>query len=110
VSLATVVLIGLATFRAARIVSRDTITEPLRESLTAWAWDTEPTPPAPRAPWRTWIVELCTCSLCISVWIAAAFYCAWRWGGVVAHGFIAVLAIAGLQAVAVLAVRDFEAE
>jgi hypothetical protein len=53
--------------------------------------------PAVRAPWRSWLYDLFTCVHCLGVWFAIAVYCAWRWGGDVALGILAVIAIAGAQ-------------
>lgn len=102
-SLAVVVVLAFATFRLARLVAIDSLTLPFRERIYDFAWTGEfpdgsarPEPVA-RAPWRTYVYELVTCPHCIGVWWAIAVYCAWRWGGDVALGIIAVIAIAGAQ-------------
>lgn len=115
-SLAVVVVLGLASMRLTRLVVSDTITLPFRERLYRWAWDDEhPTIrdgvawPTPRGGLRTWIHDGLTCSWCFGVYVTVAVYCAWRWGGGVARGIIAVAAIAGVQgALAVWSTKDDE--
>lgn len=104
-SLAIVVVLALATFRLARLIAADTITAPLRDRLTRWAWTIETDDETglaidakPRAPWRTWVYELLTCQQCLGVWVGVAVYCAWRWGGDVALAILTVAALVGLQA------------
>lgn len=105
-SLAIVVILALAAYRAARFVTHDTLTGPFRGRLYTWAWDaSKPTTewvdgaemevPSARAAWRTYVYELFTCAHCIAVWIAAAFYLAWRYGGTAILAFLTVVAVAG---------------
>lgn len=99
-------VLALATYRAARIATVDTISDPFREILRRWAWDDDNAQQAtdgnyyavPRAPWRTWVNELVTCPLCFGVWTAALLYVLWRWSGSPAvQAGIVVLALAGAQ-------------
>jgi hypothetical protein len=92
-----IVIIAFAAFRATRLVTSDTITDGLRDRLERWAWDFSGPKPQSRGAWRTWIVEGVTCQWCLGVWMSAAAYCTWRWGGEVALAVLAILAIAGLQ-------------
>lgn len=104
------VVLALATYRVARIIAEDTISEPARERMYRWAWDDAHPDESvdddgkrvllahPRAAWRTWVHGLFTCPLCIGVWTAAALYALWRfvdWEPV--NVAIVMLAIAGLQ-------------
>lgn len=109
-SLATIVVLALATYRCARLVSRDTLTMPMRDSLYAWAYSDRRGTPTPRAPWRTWVYELVTCPLCIGVWTGGAVYLLWRYGGTIINGLLVVLAIAGAQCALVLGLRDVDAD
>lgn len=107
-SLAVVVVLGFAAFRATRLLTRDTITGVFRDRLFHFAWDVEhPTPdptsrkalPTARAAWRTYLYEGLTCPWCLGVWVSGAVYAGWRWGGTWGRGIITVTAIAGVQAV-----------
>lgn len=100
------IVIALATYRVARIVTTDSISLPFRERLYGWAWDDDHAvtgadglPYAtPRAAWRTWVHDLFTCALCFGVWTAAGLYALWRWSDSPAvRSGIVVLALAGLQ-------------
>jgi hypothetical protein len=108
-ALEIVAVLGLAAFRLTRLVTTDTITDPLRGWLYRWAWD-ESTPievtapdgrrvlvPSPRAAWRTWLYDLLTCPWCLGVWFSAAVWALWKYGDAPGRGFIAVFAIAGFQ-------------
>ena len=77
-TLATIVVLALAAFRATRVVTTDTISVPFRDRLYSFAWDDEhpieqdgQQVPAVRAPWRTWLYELFTCPFCLSMYPAA---------------------------------------
>ena len=101
------VLIALATYRAARFFAADSLWAVPRQRLYRWAWDDEHPDvlddgvgtfvPHSRGPVRSYVYELATCQWCLGVWLAVGFYAAWRWGGNVSHAIIAVLAIAGGQ-------------
>lgn len=103
------VVVALASYRGARIVTKDTLTEPFREKLYAWTWDdTKPVQhgtgseaewvASARAGWRTYVYELLTCPLCFGVWTAAGLYVLWRWSGSPAvRSGIVILALAGVQ-------------
>ena len=112
------VVVALASYRAARIVATDTISDAFRDRVYRFAWadpddprylDLGPAPgeahvvgdrilPKPVAPWRTYVYGLVSCPLCIGVWIAAAFYVAWRWWDwMPVRALLVILAIAGVQ-------------
>lgn len=96
------VVVALASYRAARIVTRDSISEPFRGWVYRWAWVSED---QPRAPWRTYVYEVLSCVLCLSVWCAALGYVAWvNWSW--SHPVLFVLAIAGLAAAVATWERD----
>lgn len=76
--LALVVLLGFAAYRLARIVTRDTISEPFRVKLGQWAlvtpvYDSEEDDDAV-IPWKSrghrYVHNLLTCPLCMGVWIS----------------------------------------
>lgn len=66
-----VVLIGLATFKLSRLVTKEPVTQPLRAPFV----EGDPGPgdePAPAGgPLRRAVGELLTCPFCVSVWIAS---------------------------------------
>lgn len=106
----TIVVLGLAAYRAQRLVTADSITTALREALYRFAWvdadDALADHPVARAPWRTYVYELFTCPWCLGIWSAGVVYVLWRWGGDVLRGVIVVLAIAAVQGV--LANREID--
>lgn len=105
--LGVLAVLALASYRATRLMTDDTLTLPLRDRLYRWAWDDEhpvanretgQLEPRPRAPLRTYVYELVTCSWCLGVWVAALLYVLWRWSSwaPVRYGIV-VLALAGAQ-------------
>lgn len=54
------VIYGLATYRLTRLITRDSITEPIRE----WIWKRRP-------PEKSKIGYLFTCEWCMSIWTAS---------------------------------------
>ena len=54
------VIYGLATYRLTRLITRDSITEPIRE----WIWRRRP-------PEKSKIGYLFTCEWCMSIWTAS---------------------------------------
>ena len=64
-------LLGLATFKAARTVSRDGITSFLREPFVAGHANEGAEDPVETGDLRQALGELVTCSRCIGTWIAA---------------------------------------
>lgn len=92
------VVVALATYRAARIVALDTITDQPRDALYRWAYVVERGQERARAAWRTYVYALVSCPLCVGVWIAAGFYVLWCWSGSSAvRSALVVLALAGAQ-------------
>jgi hypothetical protein len=93
-----VLILGLATFRLSRLVSKDKVLQPLREPFVA---RTEPGEGAEvnsepgGSGVRRAVAELLTCPFCISVWIAtvliAVFALAPRAVRLVASGLAAVV-------------------
>ena len=65
-------LLGLATFKASRTVSRDEVTSFLREPFVAGNAGEGAEEPVETGDLRQAIGELVTCSRCIGTWIAAA--------------------------------------
>ena len=57
------VIYGLATYRLTRLITRDVITEPLRE----WVWKRKP-------PEKSKIGYLFTCDWCMSIWTASLLF------------------------------------
>lgn len=109
-------VIALATYRLARLIAVDRITDAPRALVFAWAWrDTgqhDPSTPRGsgvtilkargRAP-RQWAYELISCPVCVGPWAAGALYL-W-WGHVTALRWaVVILAVAGAQCF--LAIRD----
>jgi hypothetical protein len=84
-------VLTLACYRLARLISMDTITAPLREPVITRA--------VGKPPWsRAWFfAELLTCSRCVGVWGAALLAFAMRPPSVLDY-FIYWLALAGGQA------------
>lgn len=95
------VISALAAYRATRIFTRDSITDPWRDRLFEWAWDDSSGQTQPRNALRTYVYELLTCPMCLGVWFAAGAYVTYRyWDNTVTRGVLYVLAIAGLQCIA----------
>jgi hypothetical protein len=65
-------LLGLATFKASRTVSRDEVTSFIREPFVAGHAKDGAEEPVETGDLRQAIGELVTCSRCIGTWIAAA--------------------------------------
>lgn len=72
--LTDVVMLGLATFKLSRLISKDKVLAPVREPFVAEATPGEGaelnSEPVPGSGLRHVIGELVTCPFCISVWIA----------------------------------------
>lgn len=95
-----VLVLALATYRAARLVSVDAISEGFRSRIYDWAWDDDGLPmhePVARGRVREWLWDLVDCPYCVGVWIGAGLILVWqswewgRWG-------VILLAVTGLQA------------
>lgn len=102
--LALVVLLGLAAYRATRIVTADSISESWRTWLYRQAWEDQgpAADPAPRSVLRTYIWEGFTCPFCVGVWCALVLVTMWvGWPWSHWHGgrwLLLALAVAGVQA------------
>ena len=66
-TLATIIILGLASWRLARIVPTDTIAQPLRDRLTLWTYPEEE-PGRPQL--REWFGQLVSCQICLGFWVA----------------------------------------
>lgn len=65
-------LLGLATFKAARVVSRDKVTSFVREPVVeGHAYDGEDEQPVQSGDMQQALGELVTCTRCIGTWIGA---------------------------------------
>lgn len=122
-NLATVVLVALAAYRVTRIVTLDSLTHEWRAAVYRWAWldpndatfaarldqgardawprNADGFVPVARGPVRTYVFELFTCSYCLGVWSGAALWALWTYAATPGRAFVAVMAIAGGQAVVV---------
>ena len=99
-TLALVAVLGTASYRLTRLVTRDTITDGLRTAVGRWAWDQH------REQWRGGFRrrthQLITCPFCLGVWISAAVFV---WADLaqlgpetgVAGDVVLVAAVAGVQ-------------
>ncbi len=65
-------VLGLATFKAARTISRDEVTSFIREPFVAGEAHEGAEDPIPTGDLRQAIGELVTCSRCVGTWVAAA--------------------------------------
>jgi hypothetical protein len=66
-------MLGLATFKASRVVARDKVTSFVREPFVeGQAYDGEDERPVHDTPMKQAIGELVTCTRCIGTWIGAA--------------------------------------
>ncbi|MEO1063008.1 MAG: DUF1360 domain-containing protein [Actinomycetota bacterium] len=99
--LTIIVLLGVASWRGARLIVDDTILEPPRERLQRRLADGLD----PDSSFRWFLLGLVTCTRCVSVWLAAGAWALWVWGdgpdGLhwTSH-LLAVAAIAGIAAIA----------
>ena len=84
----TAVLLVLATTRATRFVTTDSLTEPVR------AWLVEHIPARDERP--SWVVSGVYCAWCVSVWVAGLAVVLARWAGWIRHGPFIVLAWLGI--------------
>ena len=81
-------ILGLATHRLTTIWSIERITQRLRE----WTF-------------TTFLQPLTSCPFCVSVWIAAGLWAAWRWGGIPGQAVAYVFAISNVTIFAEFALR-----
>ena len=116
--LVTIVILGLAAYRAARLIATDSLTQDARAALYRWAWLDPPDgerawscfdkdgndAPCPRGRVRPYVYELITCPFCIGVWMSGAAFVVWAlWLGCfpnLAVSLLVVLAVAGVQSLA----------
>jgi hypothetical protein len=70
------VVLGAATFKAARTIARDEVTSFLREPFVAGEAHEGGEDPVETGDMRQAIGELVTCSRCIGTWVAAGLGCA----------------------------------
>lgn len=92
-----VLVVGLASYRLARAIAVDSITDPIRLWLYDRAWPGGPIAahePGDR-PWA-WLFALASCPFCVGFWISLVLYACWvnvGWSRVL----IAAVAVAGIQ-------------
>lgn len=104
------VVLAFVVYRAARVVTRDTISLPFRQRLFLLAWTPQPNDPDTDLPvepvqrgreWRRWTYDLFTCPLCMGIWLTVPVYVLWldlfgypwNWE----RAFLSCAAIAGVQ-------------
>jgi hypothetical protein len=75
----TVVLVLLATYRLALLVSADTITAEVRHAIDNWAAVYEPDHPAIGPSWRHGLAYLVHCPWCCSLWLGVPVAAAAVW-------------------------------
>lgn len=111
-TLAVVVILGLAAYRLTRVLTVDSISDPARAVLYDWAWGGTRDRPTSRGRARGWVYELLTCSHCLGVWVSLAAVAAWSSVGGAPSNFAAwlvdVFAVAGVQSVLVSATGRLE--
>ena len=92
-------LLGLATFRAGRLVAYDRVAEPFRDPFTATEPDEygagENVVAAGAGP-RKAIGELLSCPTCVGTWAAAGFVYGFQVAPGPTRAFLAILGAAGL--------------
>lgn len=103
------VVLALATYRATRLVTSDSITANWRDRLELWAWDFDHPilneqagkyEARPRSVFRSYLWTLLTCALCLGVWVAAGVFVVLRyWHWFPAQATVWILAAAGVQCV-----------
>ncbi|MEU9576267.1 DUF1360 domain-containing protein [Streptomyces chilikensis] len=97
-SLTALAVLGFAGYRATRVVTGDSITDPLRERLIDWHGA------KPESTAREAVLTLATCTYCAGWWLSglvlAAYLLAsgaWHTAPVLVHG-VEWLGVAGVQA------------
>lgn len=100
--LALTVIVGLAAYRAARLVAVDSILRRPRLALAVWI-NSGRSPQQGVHP----MAELLTCPVCVGVWAAAAV-AGWAWSAGLVHGWQIVLLVwwAGAGVAAILSQAD----
>lgn len=94
-TLALVAVLGLAAYRATRLITRDSITDRVRYAISRWAYDENREDW--RGPTRRKVAEFVVCPWCVGVWVSAGLY-AW-WDHLTGARFVVlILAVAGAQA------------
>lgn len=71
-------IVALATYRLAHIVTRETITRPLRDRVVGGEQPPEDGVPRSRRQWAAYFVH---CFFCVSVWAGWLTVAAWWWAG-----------------------------
>jgi len=100
-------LLGLATFRTARITAFDQVTEPLRAPVTETNEEGGVEPKGTGA--QQAIGELISCPTCVGTWIAALLVYALRLAPIPTRVFLAILAAGGIAEALDYAVGAFDA-
>jgi hypothetical protein len=103
-NLLVVLILGLAAYRGARLISNDTITKPIRDKLYGLQ---------SHGRLGKWAHSLITCPWCVSVWLSAFAVIWWIWLILPAwpgwgETLLAWWAVAGVAGLAVGADRSLE--
>lgn len=99
-----VLVIGFATYRIARALTQDSITDPFRDWVWSRAFVAVPDPTGKegyatrrRSRIWPWLYGLVSCPFCAGFWIALCLYWAWT-EGAWQRTAVAAVAVAGVQA------------
>ncbi len=99
------VLLGLSTYRAGRVIAFDQVTEPLRAPLVESSGEgTKPKGSGVRAA----LGELVSCSTCIGTWIAAGLVYGLRVAPTPTRAFLAFMSASGIAEVLDYAVQALD--
>lgn len=102
-TLAVIVVLGLVAYRATRVLTVDSISDPFRERLYGWAWAGTLERPVSRGRARGWTYELLTCTHCLGVWVSLAVVIVYgavtRYPSDAGAWLLDVLGVAGVQSV-----------
>ncbi len=99
------VLLGLSTYRAGRVIAYDQVTEPLRAPLTDSSGEgTTPKGPGVQAA----LGELVSCSTRIGTWIAAVLVYGLRIAPTPTRAFLAFMSASGIAEILDYAVQAFD--
>lgn len=72
------VILAFAAYRAARALSLDTITIPIRDAVERWSWEKDEAGAyLYQRPVRAKLAELLACGFCSSFWLAGITYLVW---------------------------------
>jgi hypothetical protein len=105
---ATILILGIAAYRLARILPVDEIAQPVRDRITLWTYPDKPEITAKETAQRKWVGKLLACPVCLGWWISpvvVVFYSLVIVGEWFGWGFLIWWpAVAGVGAIAALRV------